>query len=72
MRVVPREIVEAFSRGCFGHGAPFRGKKKAPIASGFCGPTLSMPFDIYRIFFRKHPIMEGLPFSGPEGLVLTS
>jgi hypothetical protein len=37
--------------------------KKAPIASGLFGPTLPMSFDIDRIFFRGHPMMEGLPFS---------
>jgi hypothetical protein len=40
-----------------------RAIKKAPIASGLFGPTLPMPFDIDRIFFRGHPMMEGLPFS---------
>jgi hypothetical protein len=41
----------------------FWGKENAPIASGLKSPTLPMPVDTDRIFFRGHPMMEGLPFS---------
>jgi hypothetical protein len=62
----PVESLPRYSQWCLYemHLMPlFQGNKKAPIASGLLDPTLPMPFGTDRIFFRGHPMMEGLPFS---------
>jgi hypothetical protein len=41
----------------------FSGQEKSPDSFGAKSPILPMPFGIDRIFFRGHPMMEGLPFS---------
>jgi hypothetical protein len=50
-----------FVRNAF--DASFLRARKSPDSFGAKSPTLPMPFDIDRIFFRGHPMMEGLPFS---------
>jgi hypothetical protein len=41
----------------------FSGQEKSPDSLRAKSHTLPMPYDNDRIFFRGHPMVEGLPFS---------